>query len=221
MSIFETDEVWYEAGLAPSKSVRCIAEGCNEVIPKGELRIGIMCEDKNDCHGWYHPECLWESFTLKFFKSNPRIRKIEDIKNHASLSAAIRTKIQDLIDKFDPAEQAEHNHDSGGVVEPEKPPEPPQYAMSGSVIVKLDKDQNIYVSGDVGHIGDKLKNHGAFYKDYKNTGWMFSCIERAGARKFLCMPDELPKVGKPLTLDLAELGRQHVSPALHSYCTCT
>lgn len=213
MSLFETDEVWYEAGYAKAKRFRCIAEGCNEIIPKGELQVGIMCEDKNDCHGWYHPECLWKSFNLKFFKANPRITKIEDIKNHASLNASAQARIQELID----LSNSSHTTTAAEAVAEEIPPEPPLYAMSGTIQVKLDKDQNIYISGDVAHIGDKLKSYGAFYKEYNKTGWMFSCTERAGARRFLCMPDDLPKVNTIVTLDLTELGRQHVSSINH--CT--
>lgn len=82
--------------------------------------------------------------------------------------------------------------------------------MSGTITIKLNKNQDIHVSEDTGHITDKLKSHGAFYKEYNNIGWMWSCTERAGARRFLCLPDELPKVGKAVSFDLAELGRQHV-----------
>jgi len=97
MSLFPGDEFWYEAETAKHARSRCIASNCKEIIPKGELRVGVMCADKNDSHGWYHAVCLWENFGDKF-NDNPRITKIEDIKNHDSLSAAVVTKIQELID---------------------------------------------------------------------------------------------------------------------------
>lgn len=209
MSLFPGDEFWYEAETAKHARSRCIASNCKEIIPKGELRVGVMCADKNDSHGWYHAVCLWENFGDKF-NDNPRITKIEDIKNHDSLSAAVVTKIQELID-IATCSDTQIGNKRALPEETEALPAPPAYAMSGTIFVKLDKNQDIYVSGDVVHIGDKLKSHGAYFKEYNNTGWMFSCSERAGARRFLCMPDELPAVGKVVKLDLAELGRKHVS----------
>jgi hypothetical protein len=134
---------------------------------------------------------------------------MEDIKNHENLSVEIRNEIQDLIDNHtaNTADLKRELEEQSAEI----PPETPQYAMSGLINVKLNKNQDIHISGDVAHISDKLKSHGAFYKEYNNIGWMFTCSERAGARRFLCMPDALPKVGQAVRLDLAELGRQHVS----------
>lgn len=233
LSLFSTDEFWYEAEIAKHARSRCIASNCKEVIPKGELRIGVMCADKNDSHGWYHAVCLWENFGEKF-NDNPRITKIEDIKNHDSLSGSAVDKIQELIDNASTSTStttstatatatatatststnAEPSSKRALPAEADELPPVPPYAMSGTISVKLDKNQDIHITGDVVHIGDKLKSHGAYFKEYNNIGWIFSCLERAGARRFLCMPDELPKVGQSVKLDLAELGRKHVS-SLH------
>lgn len=215
MSLFPSDEFWYEAEITKHSRSRCIANNCKEIIAKGELRIGVQCEDKNDSHGWYHAVCLWENFGDNF-NENPRISKIEDIKNHDSLSTSTTAKIQELIDNS----KIESSHSKRKLEVPvEALPESSPYAMSGSISVKLDKNQDIYVTGDVVHITEKLTSHGAIFKEHNNTGWLFSCTARAGARQFLCMPDELPKVGKAVTLDLAELGRKHVSDiSLFSEC---
>jgi hypothetical protein len=131
MSLFDTDEIWYEAEIAKSGKSRCFGDGCKEITRKGELRIGIICEDKNDSHGWYHPTCLWATFLDRQFSGNPRITKMDDIKNHENLSIDIRNEIQNLIDNC-----TTHTANLKRELEEqsvETPPETPQYAMSGSI----------------------------------------------------------------------------------------
>lgn len=89
-----------------------------------------------------------------------------------------------------------------------------KYAMAGTIVFKLvTNTQDILIRGDIGHISDRLRAAGGVLKNGQYTlsdFWMFSTQSRAGARKFLCMPDDLPPPETDLEIDLEELGRKQV-----------
>lgn len=108
---------------------------------------------------------------------------------------------------------------AGGAPGPSSAPAP-KYAMAGTIVFKLVKNtQDIEVRGNVEHIADRLRSAGGAQQSthwYVGVLWSFSTQSRAGARKFFCMPDDLPPADEYLEIDLAELGRKQVL-----YCIST
>ena len=94
-----------------------------------------------------------------------------------------------------------------------------KYAMAGTIVLTLDQTtQDINIRGNFEHIANRLRAAGASFQ----TGfyvlaeyYKFPTTSRAGARKFLCMPDDLPPAGVDVEIDLAELGRKQVKDFTH------
>lgn len=88
----------------------------------------------------------------------------------------------------------------------------PKFAMSGTIVFLLNgNSQSILISGDTAHIVHRLSAEGAYKaQNYVGDQWEFSTTSRAGARRFLCMPDDLPRSDCAIEMSLKELGEKQV-----------
>jgi hypothetical protein len=87
------------------------------------------------------------------------------------------------------------------------------FAMAGTAVFKLDRNQNIILTGHIHLIADKLRAEGGSFTTARGGSCTFPTTSRAGARRFLCMPDDLPPADTLVEIDLAELGRKHAQRA--------
>lgn len=90
----------------------------------------------------------------------------------------------------------------------------PKYAMAGTVVFQLVQNtQDIDVRGNTEHIASRLRAAGGTHQTTQwamAEYWKFPTQSRAGARKFFCMPDDLPPADTYIEIDLADLGRKQV-----------
>ncbi len=88
------------------------------------------------------------------------------------------------------------------------------YAMAGTISFRIVQNtQDIEVRGNTAHIAARLTAAGGVLQSgHHCVGelWVFSTQSRQGARKFFCMPDELPPAEVLAEIDLIELGQKQV-----------
>ncbi|CAE6927135.1 PARP1 [Symbiodinium natans] len=154
---------WYVVDYAKSGRSSCKEFRCKQKIDAGELRIGI--EAPEDDHrgtqlGWYHPACLWKTFTYKT-NANKEIQSREDIQGFAKLKQDDQTLIENLL--------------SGKQID--GPPAPvgtsaPSTALRRKVITKIEGN-TMTLTGPTFHIKEDLKKFGAKFNG-ETKAWVIT-----------------------------------------------
>ena len=87
----------YLAEYAASGRSKCGEFRCqHKKIEKDELRIKLCYDDQYVSGKFYHPACLWKTFTYKK-NANPKIRSLEDVHGVEDLEEKDQETLQNLI----------------------------------------------------------------------------------------------------------------------------
>mmetsp|Transcript_64875 Transcript_64875/g.152543 ORF Transcript_64875/g.152543 Transcript_64875/m.152543 type:complete len:204 (+) Transcript_64875:80-691(+) len=159
-----SQNAWYVADYAKSGRSTCKEFRCKKAIPSGELRVGI--EAPEDDHrgnqlGWYHPACLWKTFTYKS-NANKEITSLTQISGLDKLRRVDQAVFQALLD----------GKGSGQAPEASQPTSEVAAGLRRKVNVKI--EGNIMtLTGPTFHIKEDLKKFGAKF-DGGTKAWIIT-----------------------------------------------
>ena len=186
---------WYEAEPAKTGRSTCKEFRCKQKIEQGELRIGLMQDDETDHFGsnlgWWHPECLWKTFTYSK-NANKRITSVKEIRGFNSLDDDQKKVIADLVTGKKTATTRKTERTGGDETAPATT------SATGKLLVAFDDSgvsSMITVSGPTFDLKAELKAQGGTW-DGKEKRWCYVDDEaQSKILKFLGIakaPKDLP-----------------------------
>lgn len=185
---------WYEVEPARTGRSRCKEFRCKQQIEEYELRIGIMAEETDHSgnnFGWYHPACLWKTFSYKT-NANPRIARGRDIQGYNSLCEEHKEIIDDLVKNGVSSVASPVKKQAGG--------EKFKLTLSHVASKKADGESYFVVSGNTFNCKEQLKSFGARW-NFEGKNWDFTHEKAEKLLKALDI-DTLPDLGKSVPVVL-------------------
>lgn len=195
------DEQWYE--VEPSRSNRSKCKECKDVLVKDSLRIGIKrkaCDHFGDSLGWFHPPCLWKTFSYKSH-ANPRIKDVIDIKNFDDLSHEHQEEIESLIASKGAVQNPKRTRDRDV---DDRPAKASTSAKKGILRLKQCADGSYECNGDTFQAKDELKAAGARWNGV-DKNWNFPPQKKDNVVKLFQLDSAMINAGSEVVRPVNDL----------------